>query len=390
MVKKFIYTLSGEYVNPTYLQDKRNDLLNLNNILHNELIHNKNNITCYHKNRKWDRYKKLTNDYELVFTSTQGCASIANYNPLSRSYFKLWEILEDFNNEIALPKEAIKAVFLADAPGGFGEAFINQRKQQCVHDELYGMSLRASNKIIPNWKFNGEYCNKHNINLFYGKSGTGNLYDMNNIEDLVENVSKNSCMFVTADGGFDFSSDFNNQEDMSLRLIMCEVFTALNIQKEGGTFILKVFDLHNLTTMKLVYILKMFYGNVSFIKPLSSRPANSEKYIVCTNFKLGTTTEHTKALRCLKSDIKRCETTNILKDFAVPNEFIMDLVEYNRIYIGNQISHIVRTVHLIENLEKYDTEEVVKQQVRKAIKWCHKYKIPISVEALHKYKKYYL
>ena len=41
---------------------------------------------------------------------------------------------------------------------------------------------------------------------------------------------------VTADGGFDFSTNFNKQEQSSLRIIFCEIVTALSVQKKGGAF----------------------------------------------------------------------------------------------------------------------------------------------------------
>ena len=270
MVKKFVLSLNGTYQidKTSYDINIRNDLMKLNTFIHQQLILHKNSITNHHKTRKWDKFKKLTNDYELVFTSSQGFPSIASYNPVSRSYFKLWEILNDFKKEINFPREPIKSVFLADAPGGFGEAFLNFRNNDIksengkFKDKLYAMSLKATNKIIPHWKFDEKFCYSRNIVLFYGKSGSGNLYDINNINDLIDETNANSCHFITADGGFDFSSDFNNQEEMSLRLIMCEIYTALRLQIEGGSFILKIYDIHNLVTIKLLYILKLFYNNM--------------------------------------------------------------------------------------------------------------------------------
>ena len=35
---------------------------------------------------------------------------------------------------------------------------------------------------------------------------------------------KNSMDVITADGGFDFSVDFNNQEQLAFRLILTQVF----------------------------------------------------------------------------------------------------------------------------------------------------------------------
>ena len=51
---------------------------------------------------------------------------------------------------------------------------------------------------------------------------------------------------VTADGGFDFSVDFNKQEIMANKLIFCQICFAISMQKKGGIFILKIFD--NLST----------------------------------------------------------------------------------------------------------------------------------------------
>ena len=47
---------------------------------------------------------------------------------------------------------------------------------------------------------------------------------------------------ITADGGFDFSLDFNNQEIIITKLLFAQMTYALLMQKQGGSFILKIFD----------------------------------------------------------------------------------------------------------------------------------------------------
>jgi hypothetical protein len=389
MVKKIVYNISGQYDHDDRLANAdHTEVLHINDCIHHQLVVNKNCINMHHKSRKWDRYKKLTNDYELVFTSVQSCPSIADYNPISRSYFKLWEILCDFTYEFAFPETPMHAVFLADAPGGFGEALINYRKGRSgITDTMYGMSLKATNKVIPNWKFNQAYCVDNNLTLCYGSSGTGNLYNINNIHDLVQTVGSNSTYFVTADGGFDFSSDFNNQEDMSLNLILCEIYTALNIQKEGGSFVLKIYDIHNEATMRLLYILKCFYNNMYFVKPLSSRPANSEKYVVCTEFSKSSG-DYDRTLEILRQNIVDFKAQNLLKAVSLPMPFILDIVRFNKAYIANQTLHIIKTLSLIEQNEKNDAA-IIRHQVKKALKWCFKYDTKISLNSLKRYKATY-
>ena len=48
---------------------------------------------------EWDKMKKIANPYELVYTSYNNKRkdSIADYKPISRSFFKLWEIDKKFN-----------------------------------------------------------------------------------------------------------------------------------------------------------------------------------------------------------------------------------------------------------------------------------------------------
>ena len=76
---------------------------------------------------------------------------------------------------------------------------------------------------------------------------------------------------ITADGGFDFSSDFNNQEKLACNLIFAEICFAILTQKKGGNFIIKFFDIFTLASVDLLYILSCFYTNIAITKPCTSR-----------------------------------------------------------------------------------------------------------------------
>jgi hypothetical protein len=420
-VEKHVFTIRGDCSCDYVVEDEVisngkvvswSQLEKINNELHENLVYQKNAITQHHRNKKWDKFKKLTNEYELIFTSTQGCPSIAKYSPISRSYFKLWEILYDFENEMNVPILPIKALFLADAPGGFCEALIKYRENRGLpfsnrKDKFYAMSLRATNKIIPDWKFNKEFSRKNNLTVLWGTDGSGDLYKLRVLDDLVDELLENECDFITADGGFDFSSDFNNQEDMSFRLILSEIYAATRLQKKGGNFILKIYDIHNRKTIKLLYILKLFYGEMFFVKPLSSRPANSEKYVVCTKFMMCDKKPnkiHTKIQQTMRGFIESLNMYNQNKNTTMPSfedafdwleiplSFMCDMVEYNRIYISFQMSHINDTLSMIdcksqngESLQK----AALRIQLEKAVRWCHKYDMEVDLRSLESYKHLY-
>ena len=72
----------------------------------------------------------------------------------------------------------------------------------------------------------------NNMNLILdGVDKTGNLYNYENASNFIKNINLNYCYLVTADGGFDYSSDYNSQEISSYKLIYSEIYVALNIQK---------------------------------------------------------------------------------------------------------------------------------------------------------------
>ena len=105
------------------------------------------------------------------------------------------------------------------------------------------------------------------------------------VTDVLEIVGVNELELVTADGGFDFSIDFNKQEQLSYRIIFCEIVCALATQKKGGNFVCKIFDMYTYFTVRLIFILKLYYNVVIITKPYTSRQANSEKYIISKDFK---------------------------------------------------------------------------------------------------------
>lgn len=55
----------------------------------------------------------------------------------------------------------------------------------------------------------------------------------------------------------------------------------LSLYHLGGSFVCKFFDMSQQFTANLVWILYQLFDTICITKPLSSRPANSERYIVC-------------------------------------------------------------------------------------------------------------
>lgn len=123
------------------------------------------------------------------------------------------------------------------------------------------------------------------LDPFYGHNDCGNIFDPDNIRGFIEYVLAQTedigAHLIMCDGGFYVKN--NGQEIISKQLYLCLVLLAVNVIRPGGNAILKVFDLYTPFSVGLVYILSKSYEKVSIVKPASSRPANSERYLICQN-----------------------------------------------------------------------------------------------------------
>lgn len=345
-------------------------LLRHNCFLQHVLTRYKNKITEHYKNKLWDRYKKLANEYELIFTTPNTGSNISLYCPVSRSFFKMWEILHDFKGEIGLSDIPVNAMFLAEGPGGFAEAFVKFRDG--FGDSCYGISLKSSNKNIPEWRF------QQGITVCYGADGTGDLYNKENLDYMSHNLPR--MKLITADGGFDFSNDFNGQEESSIRLILCEIYSALVLQEAGGSLVLKIYDMFHEHTLKIVTLLKIYYDNIYIVKPLSSRPANSEKYLVCTGFSMSDT-ETLSRLGSLLGQYGELTLRGFFNNIEHDAGVLHGLVSYNIYYTLRQAYYIEQTICYINDFGKNYHDDRVRSQIKaisdknkdKSSRWCEKY-----------------
>lgn len=328
----------------------------------------------------WDYTKKISNDYELI--NQNGTNSITSVNPLSRSYYKFREIIVDFG---LLTKNDNKIIYaaLAEGPGGFIESFIHTRKKDFLgrNDYIQCITLKSSSSDIPNWNKARKILNFKNMRYCYGKDKTGNLYVKENILDFRSKMGGNKADLVSADGGFDFSNDFNTQEQLSCKLIFSEIITAYGVNKKGGHFVLKIFDSFMKSTLKLIYLTSLFYDNVYITKPLTSRPANSEKYLVCKGFKGFNEKVYNNLLHNLTLWHNHHENEILydIEGISLPNSFLDLIYKFNSYLLKKQIKSILRTLVYIKlNIECEELSLIRKSQVKYAIQWCSKYGINLN------------
>jgi hypothetical protein len=250
--------------------------------------------------------------------------------------------------------------------------------------KMYGMTLLKEEKSVPAWKKTSYFLEYNkNIEILKGKDGTGDLYNIDNIYDIMNHM-KTKATIITGDGGFDFSNDFNQQESMSFPLLYCQSLAAILCQKKGGVFILKCFDTYQTKTLQLLYLLHKCYKNIYFVKPHTSRPANSEKYLVCVDF-LDNISE--REIYKLLLDIPKVGSI-MNNNLELSKYNTSDMTFYNSINIINRImfsrqkEFINNTLDIIVNNKLDDTkEELFRRQILTSSEWCKRYGIKINYQS---------
>lgn len=382
ILNDFIFSINESNISISYGNDYTDDFM-INKSLKKYLTDIKAEINT--SPNMWDLLKKYTNKYEFINTIvpsqiTQNAkVSVCSYRPISRSYFKMIEILRKFEFNL---DESITSFHLAEGPGGFIEALVKSRANP--KDIYYAMTLMDSHVDVPKWNKMRNLNTTHgSIQLLNGPKGDGNLYFKHNLDYITEKFS-NKISFITADGGFDYSVDFNKQEENSINLIFCEVIYALTMQKEGGSFVLKIFDAFHRNTLEILSLLCYFYKSVYIYKPLTSREANSEKYVICTNFQIKK--NYHEIMRNLKigfCELEKKKLNRIFNDDM--NIFYLNKVqEINAIYGQQQIENILCTMNHIRDYSKCDLREkllkIQKVNVERCKKWCIDYQQPIHMQ----------
>lgn len=306
-------------------------------------------------------------------------------NVINRAFYKYWEIIHQFHiflhfnfNDLVLHG--------AEAPGGFIQGSHLLLQQQiskqfpvnipCIDDEGFTTISHKKNKRHKFNIFSISLNNQHhfyksldlpsyhkhiltnNVCITYGIDNTGNINNWENIQYILK-LTKNKCFYlITADGGFDEGKDFNNKEQLHYSLILSEIFLAIQLQQHSGHFILKMFDIFTDTSIHFLYFLTFCYDQVYIYKPQTSRPTNSEKYIICKGFKLDST-QKTHCLNILKSCKKSADLINskyisISLFKSIPKYFTQLIYDTNTTLLNTQCNYLQQAILLSSNKDLLD------------------------------------
>jgi len=345
---------------------------------HAAIIEAKNKIEHIESHAEWELRKKITNPYEAIFSGNadNNFPSLAKVHPLSRSYFKMIEMLAvcKFTANANTP---FKSAHICEGPGGFIQALVEKLKRNKTPiDAIYAMTLRPTKSHIPGWRRSIQFLRKYpEIKLEYGADDTGNILLHENQKSFC--TAAEGSQIFTADGGFDFSVDYANQEQMAFPLLLASFTMGLQCLAKGGTIIIKLFDIYSHATQDLFLGTARLFESFTLYKPATSRPCNSERYFIANNF-VGPADQQTmtwvKHLQVISHAHTVSPITRLVKD-SWPKEITKALQEHIEWQEKQQTAVIEETL----NFDKDHLEKCISTNIRLSKRWCEAFDVPYSV-----------
>jgi hypothetical protein len=221
----------------------------------------------------------------------------------------------------------VNAFCNAELPGAFVIAINHFMKTKCISSQfdwlassyLPAAASQAGNQTILEDKFKIYERNRLHWLMGPAPNGlpegeqpvTGDVTDPAVINTLGNAAHQrfaelDGANLYTSDVGLEISKqDLNRQEELTAFVNMGQILTGLLALAIGGHFVTKQFTFVTPFSRSLIAIVASLFGETYITKPKTSRPTNSEVYLVGKGFK-GISPELAKAL------LDRCEAYKTL------------------------------------------------------------------------------
>lgn len=336
----------------------------------------------------WIYYRNLLNPLELVYpTNGYTSKSSSGIKVPSRAYFKLWEILNIFTDvgraglEDGWETNSYSILSLCEAPGGFVKALMDYRKNK--QDKFYVLTLSENKGGLG---FNKELMSNKRVNVNpFSSSDICDITVWKKYYEYIKKNVKNGMRITTADGSKGVVDDSYEKEKDNSLLKVAEVIMSILTQAVGGSLIIKMFDLCTAVSVDLLWLLSKYYRSIKIYKPETSRPGNSEKYIICTGFIEKVSANDEKELIKLATDSLKQKYVNGIISVDKKDDDSLTIVKegirvfnmrFNRIQL-TKLNEILDFINLNngEKLNELEFKKYYDRQVKIAEGWREQNKL---------------
>lgn len=307
----------------------------------------------HHTEKIWHELDPFRNQRHIV-------AQLGHTENVSNAWLKAYELVGEF--ELIPKKLNTNAAFLhfdnAAFPGSFILACHHYAKTLC---HLTRYEWRASSLITKTNEDKEPLEDKYRLWANYqdqwlmSDTNNGDVLDEKNQLDFAEKLKREVDLY-TSDLGFDVSSDYKNQELLHSITNIGQIISGLLTLKTGGHFVTKQYTIFEPISISVIYATASFFEEFYIAKPMTSRAANSEIYLVGKGFN-GLATKDHPYIRGMFEIIEKFKKEKVYQPLFhiknCPADFTKMIV--NEVALGlakKQIEHINSQLEWLERLQK--------------------------------------
>lgn len=292
-----------------------------------------------------------------------------NAEIVTNAWLKMWEL-----SEFIFINPEFSSFHLAEAPGNFILALHHRIKTEYPKTKW---TWKANSYILPGKTYiydNYGLMKKYPKNWDYGFDNTGDITSIVNLRTWNEQENYD---LITSDVKFvPENIDFDEEERNNIQVHTAHVIAALCMTKPGGRFILKHLTLFEKHSMVLLQILHEYSRKLILIKPETSRPANSEVYIVGILHEQPSIEFKNTLFSLLESGVAYGK---FVENFELNPDFINNIYKIQKNLVRLQCQEINRNLSFFHKYKNHNYAEIRymmnSQRENTAREWIKKYKI---------------
>ena len=351
--------------------------------IESELADAKSQIDTFHAfdPKKLEYYRRITSyldPFKHVMRHKRDC--ISHPKAMTNAWLKCWEMIHVY--DLIRPKKELTVFCNAELPGAFLFAihhYITAKLKQPY--QWYANSLYPSKDDILGDEF-GLYRH-HKERWMMDETNGGSVTNLEMIRHIATRMPHTVDLY-TSDIGIGLTFDtFNKQEELEAPLHLGQVICGLHTLAEGGNMVCKMFMFFKPFSVSLLYGLTRMFDAFYISKPETSRPGNSEVYIIGKGYR-----HNSDYVAMLENVLSHWSEEQVYAYIEpVPDVFYDQLVSISESIYRRQIAYITEQVSVVRKLydqeylpEFHSIKHVLKQELKKGYditeNWLEQYNIP--------------
>jgi hypothetical protein len=371
-----------------------------------QLNASKAQLTKIHKDHHLSKQYNIVADrtravYLLRRPSTGTLLMEYNAEVVTNAWLKMYELMglvkppppkedadgaKDKGAKVKRPPTAPYRTFhMAEAPGNFMLSinhylYSNYPKLDWI---WYANTMRPLYTVDQRNSHNSGYLqddynmiSRHPDKWLFGADGDGDITSDGNLRSFPQDLPA-LCDLVTSDVKYvPADMNFDEEEMINVPVHIGHFIGALLTLKKGGSVILKEFTQCETPSVSLLMLGCHYFDKYQIVKPLSSRTANSEIYLVGTGFR-GINNESIERLLRIMKYYRYLNTEDgspalfLRKD--IPDVFLKTLIKIQQTLLEQQVAALAENLQIV-HLYPNETADLLigrfsKQNKEMALKW---------------------